>query len=118
MNRIQVNFKENEVEILQDIFYHAISGMGLGTYIYDENGNKKYLDYNHYENILKKFLACKNEQSFFVPKDLLSDFINAYSDACNVIDSSEMETLTGYEWIDTQAIKKKLIDDLSGVIGS
>jgi hypothetical protein len=44
----------------------------------------------------------------------LKDFLNVYDVSCEIIDPTEMHTLTGYEWEKSQELSKKLSQNLAG----
>lgn len=113
MDIIEKEFTERELEIMKDIIYHATAGLGLGSWTWGENAQKIPLKTNPYTIIRDKFLSHLVGNKINAPKYIWLDFINVYSEAKKAIDETEMQTLTGYEWGETEALEKKMIDALN-----
>lgn len=108
MDVVEIKLSESDINIINDIFRHAINGMGLGKYSLDEHGDKIQLPSNSYQEILGKFLSFQDKGVITAPRDIAKAFLEAYIEACNTIDSTEMETITGYKWEQTQEVVAKL----------
>lgn len=107
MNFIEKEFSTDEIQMLHDIFFHAVSGLGLGKYTWDENGKKKELKSNPYILIKDKFFSYQVDNKIHAPTFIWIEFLNAFNEACQTIDPSEMQTITGYEWKQTQKLVRK-----------
>lgn len=110
MNIVEKEFNPKELEILGDVIYHATGGLGLGSWTWGENAQKVPLKTNPYQIIKDKFFSYLVGNKISAPREIWLDFLEAYTTARQKIGEDEMQTLTGYEWSETEALEKEMLN--------
>ncbi len=114
MKIIEFDFKPEDIKMMNDIVYHAISGLGLGYKNWDELGRPIESTNDHLISQKKFFDYLTNGTRIVAPVDIWSDFYHTYKEACKTLDPIEIETITDYKWEDSQ----KLSEKIKGIINS
>lgn len=117
MDKINVKFTPQEIEMFYSIITHATHGLGLG---YDRNKTKESNDDLTNPIILARNEFTKhidNDFSGNIPKEVLKQFLDAYTLSCEALDPKEMQTITNYEWEETQYLREKLRNIIEKNVG-
>lgn len=111
VTHVKGELTDSQIAILNEIFHHAIDGLGLGSHGWKNRQETPFKEgeLNPYLSLQQQFLAFNKDGSFLMPYGTWHSFIYAYLDACAALDPWEMQTITNIEWIDAQQIVQDLV---------
>ena len=105
----KIKLDQEEAKMLMEIIYHAIHGLGLGVSDSDHDSNGRVnFENNKYFKITEILPGLIKNDYLEVGSFQLNEICIAYNDACEALDSFEIETITGYTWEQAQELLAKL----------